>query len=71
MKQNPLNNSRGFIQYTSMALQMIVAIVGATFLGKYIDQRVQSKFPTATLVGVFVGIGIALYRVFNGLKEKK
>ena len=71
MKQNPLNNNRGFIQYTSMALQMIVTIVGATFLGRYIDQKSQSKFPTATLIGVFAGIGIALYRVFNGLKAKK
>lgn len=71
MKQNPLNNSKGFIQYTSMALQMIVTIVGATFLGKYIDEKAQSKFPTGTLVGIFAGIGIALYRVFNGLKEKK
>jgi F0F1-type ATP synthase assembly protein I len=54
-----------------MALQMIVTIVGATFLGRYIDEKAQSKFPTGTLVGIFAGMGIALYRVFTGLKRRK
>lgn len=54
-----------------MALQMIVTIVGATFLGRYIDEKAQSKFPIGTLVGIFAGIGVALYRVFNGLKGRK
>lgn len=54
-----------------MALQMIVTIVGATFLGRYIDEKAQCKFPTGTLVGIFAGMGIALYRVFTGLKRRK
>ncbi len=71
MKQNQLNNSRSFLQYTSMALQMIVTIVGATFLGRYVDQKAQNKFPLGTLLGVFIGLGITFYRVFQSLKKEK
>lgn len=71
MKQNQLNNTRNFLQYTSMALQMIVTIVGATFLGRYVDQKTQNKIPVGTLLGVFAGLGIAFYRVFQSLKKGK
>lgn len=71
MKQNQLNNTRSFLQYTSIALQMIVTIVGATFLGRYVDQKAQNKFPLGTLLGVFVGLGIAFYRIFKNLKKGK
>ena len=54
-----------------MALQMIVTILLGTFVGSYIDQKTQTRFPFATLIGALGSIGIALYRVFKSLDTKK
>lgn len=71
MKTTPKNPNRNFLSYTGMALQMIATIVAGTFLGRYIDQKTQTRFPFATLIGALGSIGIALYRVFKSLEEKK
>ena len=71
MKQSPQNRNRSFLSYTSMALQMIVTILLGTFVGRYIDQKTQTLFPFATLIGALGSIGIALYRVFKSIDTKK
>ncbi len=52
-------------------MQMIVTIVAGTFLGRYIDQKTQMRFPLATVIGSLGSIGISLYRVFKSLEVKK
>jgi hypothetical protein len=59
------------MSYTGLAMQMIVTIVAGTFLGRYIDQKTQMRFPLATVIGSLGSIGIALYRVFKSLDVKK
>jgi F0F1-type ATP synthase assembly protein I len=71
VKTTPQNPNRNFLSYTSLALQMIITIVAGTFLGRFIDNKTQSRFPLATLIGALGSIGIALYRVFKSLDTKK
>ena len=52
-------------------MQMIITIVAGTFLGRFIDQKTQMRFPLATVIGSLGAIGIALYRVFKSLDVKK
>ncbi len=52
-------------------MQMIITIVAGTFLGRFIDQKTQMRFPLATVIGSLGSIGIALYRVFKSLDVKK
>jgi len=59
------------MSYTGLAMQMIVTIVAGTFLGRYIDQKTQMRFPLATVIGALGSIGISLYRVFKSLDVKK
>jgi F0F1-type ATP synthase assembly protein I len=54
-----------------MALQMIVTILLGTFIGRFIDQKTNAKFPIGTLMGIFTGMGIAFYRIFKSLKSIK
>ena len=68
VKKTPTDRNRSFLSYTGMALQMMVTILLGTFIGRWIDQRTQTKFPIGTLAGVFAGMGIAFYRVFKSLK---
>jgi F0F1-type ATP synthase assembly protein I len=50
-----------------MAFQMIFVILLGTFLGKFLDSRLEFRQPTFTVVFALLSIGIALY---IALKEK-
>lgn len=67
---SPKNNS-GFLKYSFLAFQMISSILVFVFLGRYIDTFKWTSFPIFTVTGVFLGLGVSLYQVFNSIKQIK
>ncbi|MCL9980269.1 MAG: AtpZ/AtpI family protein [Bacteroidia bacterium] len=54
-----------------MAFQMIATILIFTFLGRYIDTYKIIDFQIFTVVGVLLGLSIALYQGFKSIKQIK
>lgn len=68
-KKSKLNN---YAKYTSIAIQMIVIIVGGVFGGYKLDQYLELKFPIFTLVFSLLAVGIAIYlSIKDFIKTKK
>ena len=78
-KQNKIENTRGFLKYTSMAFQMIATILVFLFLGKFLDSRFSVStnlngnhhkvFPIFTFVGAILGVAASLYLILKSLKK--
>ncbi|MBU0696326.1 MAG: AtpZ/AtpI family protein [Bacteroidetes bacterium] len=62
----PLNN---YIKYSGLGFQMVGIIGVFTFAGYKIDESRQSKIPLFTAFLSLLGVIIALYIVFRGLKN--
>jgi hypothetical protein len=54
-----------------MAFQMIATILIFTFLGRYIDTFKIIDFQIFTVVGVMLGLSVALYNGFKSIKQIK
>jgi len=59
-----------FIQYSSLAIQMIVIIVAGTFGGRWIDKHFSLSFPVFTLTGVIFSVFAAVYLSIRGFLKK-
>jgi F0F1-type ATP synthase assembly protein I len=78
-EQNKIENTRGFLKYTSMAFQMIATILVFLFLGKFLDSRFtvpsslngnhHRTFPIFTFVGTILGVSASLYLILKTLKK--
>jgi F0F1-type ATP synthase assembly protein I len=66
-KFDPKSTWGNYGKYSGMAFQMIFIILIGTFLGKFLDSRLEFRQPTFTVAFALISIGIALYIV---LKEK-
>ncbi len=66
MKKNDDSPLKFYAKYSSLALQMIVIIVGAAFGGKELDKAVDIEFPVFT-VGLTIVSVIAA--VIYGMRE--
>jgi hypothetical protein len=66
-----VKSNLGFMRFASMAFQMIAIILVFTFLGKYIDTYKIIDFQIFTVVGVLLGLSIALYQGFKSIKQIK
>lgn len=78
-----MQSTGSFLKYTSMAFQMIGAILVFVFLGRYIDQHFlvsnqhsitkdlvnRKSFPVYTFVGTILGVGSSLYFALKSLKK--
>lgn len=77
-----VRDAAGFMKYTSMAFQMIGAILVCVFLGRYLDKLFpifknidkedlgKAKFfPLYTFLGTFVGVTSSLYLAIKSLKK--
>ncbi len=62
MKNNP------YLKFSSMAIQMAVAIGGGAWGGSALDDYFQSEKPIWTIVLALAGVGVSLY-IF--IKEAK
>jgi F0F1-type ATP synthase assembly protein I len=78
-EQNKIENTRGFLKYTSMAFQMIATILVFLLLGKFLDSRFittsspnsnhHKAFPIFTFVGAILGVTASLYLILKTLKK--
>lgn len=64
---SPLNNTRGFLKYSSLALQMILGILVFVFAGVYLDKKLALSFPWFTLVFTITGLFGTLYTAIRKL----
>ena len=62
-KESPL---KFYAKYSSLALQMIVIIVGGAFGGKALDKWLDWEFPVFTLVLTILSVIVA---VIYGMRE--
>jgi membrane protein DedA with SNARE-associated domain len=60
--------SRQWLQYSGMALEMGVLIFLGVMAGKYLDQRFQMSRPVFTLLGVLLFTAAAIFRVIRSLR---
>lgn len=56
-----------YAKYSSLAIQMGVAIGGFTWLGTYLDDSQSNDKPIWTIVFSLLGIAVALYLPLKGL----
>lgn len=66
------------MKYTSMAFQMIGAILVLVFLGRYLDKNLSKNvpsnksgagFPLFTFLGTIMGVAASLYLALKSLKK--
>ncbi len=68
-KQNTGVNN--YLKYSSLGFQMLVIIGVFTYIGHLIDTSKDLKQPLFTAFFSLLGVIIALYQVFRGLKSTK
>ena len=76
-RKEGIENAGGFLKYTSMAFQMIAAILVCVFLGRYLDSKFidtleeedYQHFPLFTFIGTLVGVASSLYLALKSLKK--
>jgi len=57
-------------KYSGMAIKMLVIILAAVYLGKYIDTYFEFKKPTITVLTSLVGVCLAVYAMIKDLLKK-
>lgn len=63
---------REILRYSNLAFQMIAVILVGTFLGKWLDSRIQFRFPVFLISGVIISVFGAMYQVIREIsKENK
>lgn len=67
-KDSPL---KFYAKYSTLAIQMIVIIVGSAFGGKALDNWLEWQFPVFTLVLTILGVVAALILGLRDLFNKK
>lgn len=55
--------------FTSIALQMAVAIAGGVFLGIWLDDEFPNKYAAFTIIFSLLGVFVGLYQVYSNLKD--
>lgn len=58
-----------FLKYIGLSFQLFVIIGGGTWLGWYIQQKSQIKFPVWLLLFCFLSIVISFYNLYVNLKN--
>ncbi len=62
-------NSNAYAFYFSLAIQMIVIIGGGTYLGRFLDEKIELEFQIFTLALSLVSVAGALYFVISKVKK--
>lgn len=71
VKKNDESPIKFYAKYSSLALQMIVIIVGAAFGGRELDKYISWEFPVFTVSLTILGvIGAVIYGMRGLFKQK-
>jgi F0F1-type ATP synthase assembly protein I len=69
-KKPSQQTNKSSLQYTGMAIQMLVPIIVGFFLGMKIDNYLQNKIPLCTLILGLSGIAIGIYLAIKDFIKK-
>ncbi len=61
----------GYIKYIGLSFQLFGVIGGGTWLGWWVQQQSEMKFPVWLLLFCFMSIGIAFYQLWQTMKRDK
>lgn len=70
-KETSSKSTPAYVKYIGLSFQLFGIIGGGTFLGWWIQQKSDMKFPLWLLLGCFVSVGIAFYQLWTMLKQDK
>ncbi len=63
------NKQSGYMKYSTLAIQLVAVIVGLTFLGRFIDQKLENtNFPLFTVILALFSVFAALYYLIKSIK---
>ena len=68
MKPQKRNSDSHWLRYSTLGIEMAVIIGSAVWGGVAIDRRRAASFPLFTILFAFLGLTIAMIRLFRGLK---
>ena len=60
-----------YVKYIGLSFQLFAIIGGGTWLGWWIQQKSEMKFPLWVLVGCFVSIAVAFYQLVKSMQQDK
>ncbi|RYU92990.1 AtpZ/AtpI family protein [Emticicia agri] len=69
-ENNDMKNTKTWLKFTQIGLQMILTIGLGTWFGYWLDGRAANKTPVWTLVLSLTSIGISLYNVIRQLPKQ-
>ena len=68
-KKSPQKQVNSFAKYSTLAIQMGVVIGVFTFVGDYIDDKLELAIPVFTIVLSLFGVFGSLYVLIKGIKR--
>jgi hypothetical protein len=73
-EKNPKNSYRPsdpptYLKYIGLSFQLFVIIGGGTWIGWYIQQKSQMKFPVWILLFCLISVLISFYNLYVNLKN--
>lgn len=71
--ENPKPNNKlpfDFLKVWSVTLPLILSVGVMGFLGHLLDEAIHLNFPLFTLLGIFAGLGVAVYQILRTLNKK-
>ncbi|EAZ81462.1 AtpZ/AtpI family protein [Algoriphagus machipongonensis] len=60
-----------YVKYLGLSFQMFAVIGGGTYLGWWIQQQSNMKFPVWLLLFCFISIMIAFYQLWQSMKQDR
>jgi hypothetical protein len=60
-----------YVKYIGLSFQLFGVIGGGTYLGWWIQQRSEMKFPIWLLLFCFLSIAIAFYQLWQSMKQDR
>lgn len=57
------------LAYVNIAFQMGIIIAAGVFVGIWLDEKYPNKYSAYTISLSLLGVFVALYQVFSGLKD--
>jgi hypothetical protein len=70
-KKNEGNNTPVYVKYIGLSFQLFGVIGGGTWLGWWLQQKSDMKFPLWLLLFCFASIGVAFYQLWNSIRSDK
>jgi hypothetical protein len=68
MKSNKQDTGRYYIKYSGIAFQMILVVIGFTYLGIWVDGQILWKVKLFTIIGIMSGLGLSMYVLLKNIK---